>query len=96
MDRLYKTKSRARRISHEKGFYENLTTALSEQLRVTWGIILVIFQAAGCGHYSEESMYSIVMWAAFTPILLFIGAIIIDTRALNKIAAEKKKAKKVE
>ena len=94
VDKLYKSKSHARRISHEKGFYENLTTALSEQLRVTWGIIMVIFEALGMGHYSDESKLNIVLYAAFTPILLFIGAIIIDTRALAKAEAEKKMKKK--
>jgi hypothetical protein len=95
VDRLYKKNSRARRISHEKGWHENLTTAVSEHIRVTWGILMVIFEAFGMGHYSEESKLNIVLYTAFTPILLFIGAIIIDYRALVKMEAEKKKNKKV-
>ena len=37
---------------------------------------------------------NIVLYTAFTPILLFIGAIIIDTRALAKAEAEKRERKK--
>lgn len=56
---------------------------------------MVIFEAFGMGHYSEESKLNIVLYTAFTPILLFIGAIIIDNRTLRNIEAEKKKNKKV-
>jgi hypothetical protein len=55
---------------------------------------MVIFEAFGMGHYSEESKLNIVLYTAFTPILLFIGAIIIDHRTLVKMEEEKKKKKK--
>ena len=71
---------------HERSILENLQAALGEQLRVTWGIFLTLFEFFGFGHLDDGSKLKIVVCMAFTPILLFAAAIIHDTRAIAREA----------
>ena len=53
-------------------------------MRVTWRIFLALFEFFGLDHLSDGTKLNVVLFMAFSPIVLFIIAIIIDTRALAK------------
>ena len=92
-DKIYLEKSKARRISHVTSAVENLFNAMAVAKMKMRAMTMLVFRALGFAHLEEDFVINLVFMCALTPFLLYLIALVIERRNMDKIKEEVERSK---